>query len=183
MHEALVVEFEAIDEPVRVRLRADHDEDVADVAGLGFAAIPAGPTDPSQHVIAVERGYFRAPMQGYVRRGFDAANQIVGHRLGEPLSANQHVDMPDMSRQEYGRLSGRIATADDGHVLAATELRFHRRCGVVDPLPLEPVVILNVELAVACAGGNDDRTGGDPAAVLELEPKGRLRTVHLDDGA
>ena len=50
------------------------------------------------------------------------------------------------SRQKHRRLSRGVAAADDDHLLALAELRFHRRGQVVDARALEAGAILDLEL-------------------------------------
>lgn len=74
--------------------------------------------------------------------------------------------------EEHRRLSGGIAAADDDHLLIAAERRLHRGRRVMDALPLEPRVVRQVELPVACPGRHDHRPRRDRTPVLQQHAMG-----------
>jgi hypothetical protein len=65
----------------------------------------------------------------------DALDEVVGHRLGEPLAPHQDVDMGGVLGQVHRRLAGRVAAADDGDLLGLAEAGLDGGGGVVDALP------------------------------------------------
>ncbi len=69
---------------------------------------------------------------------FDAANEVTRHRVGQPLSANQHVDALRRLGEKHGGLPRGISAADDDDVLADAQLRLHRHRHVVHTRAFEP---------------------------------------------
>ena len=64
--------------------------------------------------------------------------------------------MPAAPGEEYSRLAGRVATADDDDFLAFAELRFQMRGGVVDARADKTRKVVDRELAVLRARRDDD---------------------------
>ena len=138
LDEPLRIERQASGEPLRARLRSGHGEDVPDVLLLHGPAPPGTPRDVLQMTVSFEAHDLRALMELDPRMGFDATDQVTGHRLRQTVRSNQHVHALRGLRQEHRRLTRRVRAAHDGDLLAGAELCFHGRRGVVDARAFEP---------------------------------------------
>ena len=81
-------------------------------------------------------------------------------------------------RQVHRRLAGRVAAADDDHVLAAAPLGVGGHGGVVDARAREPLDVVGVELAPARTGGDHDRAGERVLPVVEVDANEPLRATR-----
>ena len=113
----------------------------------------------------------------------DPLHEVVRHRRRQALAAHQHVDVLHAAGEKHGGLAGRVAAADDHHLLAGAQARLHGGGGVVDAAALEALVAGHRELAVARPGGDDDGAAADLLAVVEAQRVGRLVAVDADDAA
>src|SRR5437588_12763345 len=98
----------------------------------------------------------------------DAAYEIARHRFGKPVRSNQHGYINSVLREKHRRLTSRVPSTDDDHLLAFAELRFHRRCEVVDAGSIELAEVLDWQSAIFRAGSDDDGSSGDASSVLDL---------------
>src|SRR5215510_15102365 len=64
---------------------------------------------------------------------FDTSNEIPGHRVGQSVTANQHMDATAPVGQKHGRLTSGVAAADNSNLLAGAHLAFHLGRCVIDP--------------------------------------------------
>ena len=83
-------------------------------------------------IVSVERNHFSVCMKFYIRRLFDAPDQVARHRLSQTLRSNQHRDSSGRLREKDCCLTGRVAAAHDNYFFTATQLRFQMRGPVVD---------------------------------------------------
>ena len=182
-HEAVLVERHAAAQPLGVRHRAEHQEDVGDRARLLLAGAAVAPGHLLEVAVAGEPDDLGLAVQRDRARGGDAADQVVGHRRRQARAAHQDVDVRRAAREKDRRLPGGVAAADHDHLLALAQAGFHRGGGVVDAVALEAVEVLQVELAVARAGGDHDRARAHPLAVVELERSTAGVAAQLHDTA
>ncbi len=110
-----------------------------------------------------------ADVQLDVRQGGDAVDQVARHGRLEPAPAHDQVQALDPGGEEHDRLAGRVAAADQRHLLALAELRLDRRGPVGDAGTLEGREIRDVRPAIAGAGGDDHGARPHGAAVGELQ--------------
>src|SRR5438034_8239413 len=85
LDEPLRIERQASGEPLRARLRSGHGEDVPDVLLLHGPAPPGTPRDVLQMTVSFEAHDLRALMELDPRMGFDATDQVTGHRLRQTV--------------------------------------------------------------------------------------------------
>ena len=85
-----------------------------------------------------------------------------------PSDAHEHVHAPGRLREEDRRLAGRVAAADDDHLLAGAELRLHERRAVVHAGALEPRQVRQGQLPVLGARGDDHRARRDARAPSSI---------------
>jgi hypothetical protein len=90
------------------------------------------------------------------------------------------VDVSDAAGQEHRRLTGGIAAADDHHLFRGAKLRLQSRGGVVDSLPFEALVVRDVQLAVAGAGGDHHGAAEHAAAARQRQGVRRGAAVEAD---
>jgi hypothetical protein len=135
----------------------------------------AGVTVTARHrfemIVAVEADDLALYVQGDPSGMRDPFDEVVGHRRRQTIRANEQMDHRRRSREEDGRLSRRIASADDDHFLPLAELSLHRRRGIVHATALEALVVHGGKLAVACPRGHDDRMCAHLFAVLQFQAK------------
>ena len=74
------------------------------------------------------------------------------------------MQFPHLRREEHHGLSGRVAAADQRHLLARAELRLDRRGPIGDAGPLEHRQVLDRRPAIGGAGGDDHGLGAHRAA-------------------
>ena len=89
--------------------------------------------------------------------------------VAEVAPAHEEPDLGSVGRQVDRRLPGRIAGADQRHLLLGTQLPLQRRRPIVHARGLELVQVRDRELAIAGAAGDDHRAGADASVVGELQ--------------
>src|SRR5262245_66617297 len=98
---------------------------MANVMRLDVARSLVAPPDPLEPTIPFQANNLGTVPQHDRWRLFDPTDEITGHRLRQSVFPDQQMDAGRRLREKHGRLSGRIATADDHNLLIQTELRFH----------------------------------------------------------
>src|SRR6266545_2289773 len=91
--------------------------------------------------------------------GFDAADEVARHGLGQAVPADEHVHPLRGLREEHGRLTRGVCAAHDGDLLIRAQLRLHRGGGVVHAGALEARQVLNRQAPVLDSTRDDDGTG------------------------
>src|SRR6202022_4778583 len=81
----------------------------------------------------------------------DPTNQISRHGFGESLRPDENMHALRGLRQEYGRLSRRVASAHDHDLLAAAQLRLDRRRAVIHPRAFETLQVLDAQFPISRA--------------------------------
>src|SRR5260370_40292047 len=120
--ESLRVEQDATTEPGCIRNSAGHDENVAYVAHVDFSGAIVAPSDTLKMLLPFERDNLRALSQINRRIFLDPSNQIAEHDRAQSIRAHQHVDAFGCLREERGRLTCGISTANDDHFFIAAQL-------------------------------------------------------------
>ena len=69
--------------------------------------------------------------------------------------------------KKQSSLSGGVATAYDNDLFVVTVGRLHAGGCIVDALIFKPLEVLERQLAVLCAGGDDDRSGAQGNVIFE----------------
>ena len=90
-----------------------------------------------------------------VFRFVNPLRQIIGHIFAQILPANQQKDFVRGFRQKDAGLTGGIAAAHDDHRIAAANLRFHRRRGIIHARAVESFASGNVEFSIIRAAGDN----------------------------
>src|SRR5437764_1401067 len=169
LDESAGIEREAALEPRGTGSGARHGEDVADALRLLPARPAVPPGHPLEMVVPLEADDFGAGMEHDRRVVLDATDQIAGHRVGEPVRPDDHVDAPGGLRQEHGGLTGRVAAAHDHDLVAAAQLRLHEGRGVIHARALELRQVGDGEPAVLGPAGDDDRARRHARSVVQLD--------------
>src|SRR5258708_5849120 len=100
---------------------------------------------------------------------FDATNEVTRHAVGELALPHHHDDPVGPVGQVNGGLPGRVTGAKDHDRFGVAEVGFHRRREVVDPGAVEVRQILDRQPAIFRSRGDDDRSGVDSRAVVDLD--------------
>ena len=111
------------------------------------------------------------------RRALDAIDEVMRHRRLQRLAPNDDAHAAGPRGEVRRRLSGRVAAADDDHVLVAATLGVGGHHGVVDAGAAEAVDALGLQLPPAGPGRHDDGTGENMLAVVEVDPHQALGPV------
>ena len=146
---------------------------MSDLAVLHDPGCGVPPAHPLEAIAAVERDQLGVRAQLNRRVVLDAANQVARHAVGQAARADEHVDPPRGLGQEHRRLSGRVASADDDHLVAAAGLRLDERRAVVDAGAFESREVLDRGAPVLHAGGDDHRPRRHPHAIVDDDREGR----------
>ena len=128
-----------------------------DRAGEPLAPSPSSPTI-SVRVCSVDIG-----------QRLDAVDEILRHRRLEALAAHHEMQMLHLRREEHDGLAGRVAAADQRHLLALAELRLDGRGPIGDAGAFELGEVWNGRPAVARAGRDHHGPRPHGIAVGELE--------------
>jgi hypothetical protein len=171
------IQRQAPSEPFGVGLSSYHDEEIRYVPSLSRSGAPVRPAHLAQEPIPFEVRDPRMRMHRNPRGTGDALHEIVRHRSRESATADDDMHMPRASRQEHGRLTGRIRSSYDRDLLSPAKPRLHRGRRVVDTVPLETAVGLDVELAIASAGCNHNTAGANSVTPVDLQTIGLRCTV------
>ena len=100
---------------------------------------------------------------------FDAVDEVAGHARVQVGSADDDGDRAARLGEEHRGLAGRVAAADDDDGGLGALAGFHRGGRVVHALALELGEPVDVESAVAGAGGDDHGAPGDLGSVGEAD--------------
>ena len=118
---------------------------------------------------ALERCDLRVRMQCDVGCFGDSPDQIVRHGGGQSLGPDQQVYVPALACQVHRGLARRISAADHDHIHHLAAPRLGGCCGVVNAVAEKAGRILQRELAVLRAGGDDDGTCTNHGPEPELD--------------
>ena len=169
LDEAAGIEREAALEPRGTGPGARHGEDVADALRLLPARLVVPPGHPLEMMVPLETDDFGADVENDRRVVLDATDQIPGHRVGQPVRADDHVDTPGGLRQEHGGLAGRVAAAHDHDLVASAQLRFHERRSVIHARALELCQVGDGQPAVLGPAGDDHRARRHARSLVQLD--------------
>jgi hypothetical protein len=126
-------------------------------------------------LVGVHRSYLgaEAPVDGRVP--IYAPDEVRGHSLPEPLTADEHVDPCAGLGQVHGRLPGRGATAHDDHIFAAALCCLAAASPVVDTSSKHLLHHGDLEAPPDHSGSGERHLGGDLVAALDLEAEALVR--------
>jgi len=99
-----------------------------------------------------------------IRGLLQAAHKVLRHGLANVGPAIDDVHLLRCLGEEHRPLAGRVARADDGDGLPAAKLGLHGRCAIIDAAALIALQVLDWQLAILRARGNDDGAGLHPAS-------------------
>src|SRR6266567_1898045 len=122
-------------------------------------------------VLPLERGDHRLSQDLDVRPRGNALDQIARHARIETGTTNNQPDLRDLAGQINSCLAGGIARAYQRHFLPRAQPSLKRRCPIVDARALESCEIFDIESAIPCAAGDDDRAGAGLLLVGEGNQK------------
>src|SRR5262245_12379695 len=117
-------------------------------------------------VVSVERGDL-ASVANRDAVALEVVDEVVRHRFAQVRAAVEECDERPAAGEPDGRLSRRVATADDGDARTGAALCFGCTRRVEDRQTFELGEPLDGEAAVLGARCEQDRAGGDLALVLE----------------
>src|SRR5215208_3043757 len=178
--ESLLVEADQAGDVLGPRGGADQREH-----GRGgqptLALIAADDRDGLELIAAVKGLDLAALPDLHVLGGLDAIDEIARHRRGQRAS-NHQVDAAGVGGEVDHRLSGRVAAANDDHVLARGLERLEMSRRVVETQTLEAPGSVGRQAAIVGTYGENDATGTHLLAVAEHQIP---QPVHLrwGDGA
>src|SRR5215208_4042383 len=172
--ESLLVEADQAGEVLGPRGGADHREH-----GRGgqptLALIATDDRDGLELIAAVEGLDLAALPDLHVLGVLDAIDEIARHRRGQRAS-NHQVDAASVGGEVDHRLSGRVAAANDNHVLARGLERLEMSRRVVETQTLEALGSVGRQAAIVGTDGENDATGTHLLAVTEHQIP---QPVHL----
>ncbi len=156
--EALGVERHvAVRQPVRVRIGADEQKDMVDSTRRFRAGCAVAPAYLLEIAFAAFQGLdLRLGQHLDVRLCLDALDQVARHGGIQIVAPREQRDLAHVARQEDRRLAGRIAGADERHLLVPAKSRLDRRGPIMDGGSFELRQVRQVETAVARAAGDHD---------------------------
>src|SRR5258707_1980043 len=152
-----VVDRDAPIQPIRVRYRTGHDENVLNAAGLGQTGLVVTQSHTLEMLISLERHDFRVRLQLNRWTLFDPSNQVPRHGLGETILSYEDVHTPSRGCEIHGRLACGVAASDNEHLLAGAELGFHLRGSIVNAGAFELLQVLDARLSIFRTACNDHR--------------------------
>ena len=132
----------------------------------------AGHADRPQRLVAVEIDDLRVGAYLDPLVGLDAVDEVAGHARVQVGPADDDGDRASRLGEEHRGLAGRVAAADDDDRGLCALPGFHRGRRVVHALALELGEPVDVESAVAGAGGDDHGASGDLGSVVETRRRG-----------
>ena len=138
-HEALAVDRDAILEPAGIGIGADEQEQMAQRARVRLAGLRSrniapvrpltpSPSKPTISVRVCSVTFGSALMRSMRYCDIDASS---------PSPAHHEMQMLHLRREEHDGLTGRVAAADQRHLLALAELRLDGRGPIGDPCAFE----------------------------------------------
>ena len=157
--------------------RADKDEQLAGIHYFcgALRQVPEG--ELFQVACPLDLRDLGADPDGDVGDARDLLDEVVRHRLLERRGAHQHGDRPGELGQVDRGLAGRVGPAHHEHVLVLAALGLGERRTVVHARAGHLRAAGGRQLPVGDPRREDDRLGGNRAAVAE--PNGLGGAVHL----
>ncbi len=119
-------------------------------------------------------------MQHDVRAVLDPLDEVPRHALRQPRAAHEDVHPDRAVREEDGRLSGGVATSDDGDLLPLAQLRLDVGGAVHDTRALESRELGEDRLPIPRAAGDDDGPRAHDLAARQAHLVGPRRAVQTD---
>jgi hypothetical protein len=170
--EAVLVASQHAVKPGGPRRRSDKDEQLAriDYFGAALGQIPEGQL--FKVPFPVHLGHLGAGADGDVGYAGDLLDEVVGHRLLKPVGTHEHGHRPGEPRQVDRGLSGRVRAAHHVDVLVLARLGLGERRAVVDARACHLGAARGLQLPVGDPHREDDRLGGDRAAVGQAQRPG-----------
>ena len=161
---AFVARHHAI-QPIGAGLRADEYKQSTGVHAFVRVGPAAFDGDGLQMVFAVNLYDVRLIFDLYVRGTADLVDQVLRHGRSQRLAAHQHHYPPRKAREVEGGLSRGIGAAHDIDIVIAARHGFGRPGSVIDTGAGQAIHAGHVQLAPLDAGGDQQRLGGNLAAV------------------
>src|SRR5437667_1378299 len=126
------ITYHTTTEPCRIWHRAGHRKEVGNVARLSLSSLIIAPSYALKVIVSFQRNHLSPGMKFYIRRLFDAPDQVARHCFGQSVRSNQHMNSSGRLRQKDCCLTGRVAAAHDHYFFTATQLGFQMRGPVID---------------------------------------------------
>ena len=131
-------------------------------------------------ILTVHLRHLGLELHLYIRRAGDLVDQILRHGGGQRLAAHQHHHPPRIARKVERRLTGRIGAAHDVHIVIAAGDRFGRASSVVNAGAGQAIHAGHVQLTPLDSGGDQERLGGDLAAIGQAHDPVRIFDAQGD---
>ncbi len=179
-HEAAAVASHHAVEPGGPWRRANEDKQLAGIHYFCVARCHVPEGELLQVAFPVSLHDLSAAADGDVRDPRDLLDEVVRHGLLKRAGAHQHGDRAGELGQVDRGLPGRVGSAHHVHVLALAPLGLGERRAVEDARAGPLRAPGGRQLPVGDPGREDDRLGGNRAAVAE--PDGLGRAAHLNAG-
>src|SRR5262249_43036645 len=110
---------------------------------------------------------FNARHELDARVGLEPLDEVLGHALGEVLAPDGDRHTAAVLGEVESGLARGVAAADHDHGRPVADARLQIGCRIGDGGTLEALAVLDRQAPVAGAGGHDDRSRRDLAAVPE----------------
>ena len=179
-HEAAAVACHDAVEPGGPGRRANEDEQLAGIHYFCAALRQVPQGELLQVAFPVGLRDLGAAADSDVGDARDLLDEVVRHGLLKGAGAHQHGDRAGELGQVDRGLPGRVGPAHHVHVLALAPLGLGERRAVEDARTGHLRAPGGRQLPVGDPGREDDRLGGNRAAVAE--PDGLGRAAHLNAG-
>src|SRR5882757_1679994 len=104
----------------------------------------------------------------YLRRCQDSINQILGKRLLQAVSTNQHANFSRIAHEVQRSLPGRVAATHHEDFLVGAKLRFTGSRSIVDTRTPQPLFIPKIQAAILHTRGADPGIHHEAGAVRQM---------------
>src|SRR5678815_2498539 len=146
------------------------------VVSLSLSSLIISPRYALKVIVSVQRNSFGVYMKFYVRRLFDASDQVTRHCFGQPVRSNEHIDSFGRLRQKDRRLTSRVAPAYDNYFFTATQLRFQMRGPVIDASTLKLRKVFQLQSSILGARSDHHRACGNAVSFANQQSVGSAIT-------